>query len=198
VQSHATQPEVLSWTEGELAELFARGRLAMVLEQPWLLREVRQVPPPMMVGVAPMPRAPGGCDSVRTDCVVILDTASDVPACVDFLQYALSRERQQLQAALGVPSVRKDCAGDLPEDERWGAFRQALEHARGPQPESWSAIAALFERLLYLVASGRRSVDEAMAAVDVDLIGEPDAQRIGLPAPHPTEGVTPRERAGNR
>ena len=192
-QSHATQPEVLSWTDAELGDLFLEGRLAMLIERPWLLAQFRYTEPPFEVGIVPVPKAPGGCDSPRTDCVVVFDTASDPDACCQFIYFALLRDQQRLLAKCGVPSACRDANDTLPDDARWAAFRTALANVRGPSPQSWGAVAALYERLLYLIVSGRIGVDEALEAMDVDLLGEPDNERLAMPTPSSADGK-PREK----
>jgi len=181
--THGTQPEVLTWSESEVAQLFLSGRVAMVIDQPWLLREVSYRPPPFKVGIAPVPRTEGGTEHLSTDCVIIFDTARDMDACVHFLQYALGRDCQRALAGLGVPSVRKDGAAGLPEGEGWEVYRRALRDGRGPSAATWAQIAPVLTRTLYGVLSGRATPQEALDAIDIDLVDDPEYVRLGLPPP---------------
>lgn len=187
VSSHATQPEVLSWTQGELAELFLAGRLAMLIDRPWLLRERWRIPEGIEVAVAPVPKLEGASDHLRTDRIVVLDTARDIDACVHFLCYALGRDPQRALTRLGVPSVRRDVAGELPSDRRWAAFKQALRNGRGPAPTAWPEVARIVDRLLYLSVSGRATIEGAMESIDVELVGEPETVRAKPPPPSTTD-----------
>ncbi|MBM3500424.1 MAG: extracellular solute-binding protein [Armatimonadetes bacterium] len=173
-RSRSTQPEVLTWTSPELARLFLQGRLAMLIEGPWLLREASLTPPPFKPGVAPVPRAKGGAEHLTADCVFIFDAARDIDGCVDFLQYALGQERQRALSALGVPSVRRDVGAALPAGEGWEVFTRALREGRGPSASSWDEIASLLERLIFLTVSGRATPEAAIDAIDIDLLDEPE------------------------
>jgi ABC-type glycerol-3-phosphate transport system substrate-binding protein len=197
VGSQATQPEVLTWTQGELADLFLAGRLAMLIERPWLLRELWRVPEGIEVCVARVPKLDGASDHFRADMVVILDTARDTDACVHFLCYALGHDQQMVLAHLGVPSVRRDVADELPSDDRWAPFKTALHDGRGPAPTAWAEIARIIDRLLYLSVSGRATIDEAIQSIDVELIGEPEVQPPTSPAPATTDEPPPHQRAAD-
>ncbi len=195
VSSHATQPELLTWTQSELAELFLSGRLAMLIERPWLLRELWRLPPSIEVDVRPVPKLEGTSDHLRTDGIVILETARDIDACVHFLCYALGRDRQRGLAHLGVPSVRRDVAGELPQDKRWAAFKTALRNGRGVSPMAWSEIAEIIDHLLFLSVSGRATVEEALDSIEVELIGEPETESaVRSPLP-PSDEPLPAQRA---
>jgi len=192
-RTHATEPEILNWDESELVDLFLAGRLAMLVERPWLLSLFHLAEPSFEVGVVPVPKVPGGWDSPRTDCIFVFETAGDLDGCVQFLQFALGAEQQAALAKSGVLSPRKDAAGALPADPRWAAFRAAMADARGPSPQNWDAIADLFDRLIYMVVSGRATADEAIDRINIDLLGEPDAERAAMPAPGPPDGA-PRQK----
>jgi ABC-type glycerol-3-phosphate transport system substrate-binding protein len=181
--SHATQPEVLTWSEGELAQAFLAGRVAMVIAEPWLLRGAGDAKPPFTVGVAPVPREKGGFEHLTTDCVIVFDTARDIDACTQFLQYALGAEPQRALAACGVPSVRRDAGGALPKGEGWDVYARALREGRGPSASTWGEIRALLESLLYVTVSGRATPQEAIDAINVDLLDDPEYVRLGLPPP---------------
>jgi ABC-type glycerol-3-phosphate transport system substrate-binding protein len=193
-QSRATEPEVLTWSGAELAQLFAAGRVAMVLDGPWLLREAGASAPPFKVGVAPVPREAGGTEHLTTDCVIIFDTARDIDGCVHFLQYALGQDVQRRLAGLGVPSARRDAGGALPPGEGWDVYARALRDGRGPSAATWAEIVPIVERLIYATVSGRAAPQEAMDSIDIDLIDDPEYVRLGLPPPKPEETGHPGEK----
>ena len=172
---------MLTWSGEELAQAFLQGRVGMLIDGPWLLREAAYSPPPFKVGVAPLPREKGGTEHLTADCVVIFDTARDVDGCVNFLQYALGREHQRNLAALGVPSVRRDAGSALPKGEGWEVYARALRDGRGPSASTWSEVAPVLERLLYLTVSGRATPQAAIDAIAIDLIDDPEPSRLGPP-----------------
>jgi ABC-type glycerol-3-phosphate transport system substrate-binding protein len=186
VQQHATQPETLTWQPGELEQAFLSGRFAMLIDGPWLLREATRHPPPFTLGVVPVPRVETGTEHLTTDCVIIFDTARDVEGCVQFLEYALGAESQRQLAALGVVPVRRDAAQALPRGEGWEVFRRALRDGRGPSATTWGRIAPLLERMMYCVLSGRATPQEALDALDVDLVDDPEpgGPNLRLGQPH--------------
>lgn len=169
----ATQPEVLSWSEHELVPLFLAGRVAMIIEGPSLLRADHSSIP-FRLGVTRVPRVKGGCEHLRADCVVILDSARDLDGCVEFLQYALGPEHQRALARSGVAPVRRDAASALPKGEGWEVCRQALRDGRGPSPATWSDIGVLVEHLVYDTVSGRVAPGEAINGIGIDIVDEPE------------------------
>ncbi|MGQ9731164.1 MAG: ABC transporter substrate-binding protein [Candidatus Zipacnadales bacterium] len=185
--ARSTQPEVLTWDDMELADLFCKGRVAMIIERPWLLREVQANPPGFEVGVRPVPTIVGGMGHLRMDCVIIFDTARDIDACVQFLQFALSCDVQQSLAALGVVPVHEGAARALPKGPGWKVFQQALRTSCGPSPATWTQVASVIDKLVYLTLSGRATPAEALQNIGLDFVDEPDYLRFGLPSPRPKE-----------
>ena len=179
--ARCTQPEVLTWGADELAAAFLAGRVAMVIDGPWLLRAATLHPPAFRMGVAPAPRTPDGMEHLTADCVFIFDTARDIDGCVSFLQYALGGERQGALASLGIPSVRRDAGAALPTGEGWEVYVRALREGRGPSAATWAQVAPLLERLLYVTVSGRATPQEALDSIDVDLVDDPEPERDARP-----------------
>lgn len=175
-----TQPEALTWSDSELSDLFLQGRLAMVVERPWFLRQMLRHPPPFEFGVAPVPRVEGGTSHVGVDCIMVFDTARDIDGCCHFIEYALGRDPQRALAGLGVPTVRTDMARFLPQGDEFAPFADSLQHARAPSASTWGDVAPLLAELLQVTLSGRMSVPEALEAIDVQVLDEPEDERLGL------------------
>jgi hypothetical protein len=79
--------------------------------------------------------------------------------------------------------VRRDAGGALPKGEGWEVYARALREGRGPSASTWGEIRALVESLLYVTVSGRATPQEAIDAINVDLLDDPEYVRLGLPPP---------------
>lgn len=163
----ALQPEVLTWTEAELAELFIQGRLAMMVGGPWLGAMLEGAEEPVQYTTVRLPREPGGTGYVATDWLVAFANTDRREQALKLLGF-VAREfcQRELAEIGGVPATRA-LAGGLRGTPRWAAHIQGLERARGLPPGQWVRLKAQLGNALTYALSGRRGVQEALEQAEV-------------------------------
>lgn len=183
------QPEVLSWSEVELADLMAQGRLAMMVGRPWVnsaLLEAdrerrRKLAEADALGdegaaraeklraaeikwaQAPLPRTEQGVTHLSVDWLVVMKSTDAREPAMRFARFMAGEDRQRALAMLsGVPATQALVA-ELGETPPWAGHTQGLETARGLPLDQWDALSAELGQALGYAISGRRTPAEALA-----------------------------------
>lgn len=183
------QPEVLTWSEAELAELMIRGRLAMMLARPWLgimldraeaarqleLRECQKLGEAGQAraaelqaakiewDTAPLPVANGGAGHLTVDWLVLFRTSNSPQAAHRFLAWLAHDDRQRALAMLGGVPATVRLARQCAAEPRWRGHLVGLETARGLPIEQWAQLRPRLGEALGYVISGRLSPQEALS-----------------------------------
>ncbi len=171
------QPEILTWTEPELLEMFIEGRIAMMIAGPSaaakLAREearreqrAEEDPehalPTLDWAVAPLPRAEGGVAQVQVDWIAAFADTDRPQEARRFLRYLASEEKQrELGAIFGVCAL-SDPGQAASEDPVQVAHGAGLSNARGVPLEGWEDQRSRLANALALALSGRMTVTEAL------------------------------------
>jgi len=158
----ALQPEVLTWTEADLAELFAQGRLAMMVGRPWLGVMLEGAEKPVQYTAVPLPREPRGTGSVATDWLVAFSNTDRREQALELLRFVAGEFCQRELAEIGGVPATRALAGGLRGAPRWAAHIQGLERARGLPSGQWVRLKAQLANALTYALSGRRGVSEAL------------------------------------
>lgn len=161
----ALQPEVLTWSEAELVELFAAGRLAMMIAQPEAARALRvtgQAQQPVEWATAAMPTQPEGIGQVQVHWLVIFRSSNRQEIAMRFLSYMAEQESQRALAMMpSVPATRL-LAGELAGTQPWSGHVPALEGGEGVPISTWERFRRELADAFAWAMSGRLSPNEAL------------------------------------
>ncbi|MGH7717556.1 MAG: extracellular solute-binding protein, partial [Gemmatimonadaceae bacterium] len=160
-----------------LYQEFARGRIAMYITGPWNIGEFSRRLPPEVSGrwsTAPLPGPEGPGVSMAGGSSLVVFRASDHKAEAWRLIEFLSRPEQQVrfyELTGDLPARRAAWRDPALSGNRYAqAFRDQLERVRPlpAVPEIEQVVTKVFE---YgdQVARGRRTIDQALAALDRDV-----------------------------
>ena len=159
----ALQPETLTWSEAELVELFAQGRLAMVIAPIWATRVLRATEEAPQWAVAPLPMAADGTGALAVDWLVTFEDTDRQENALRLMRYVAEKETQRLLAMMsGVPATR-ELVEELGGMEPWSAHVAALGDADGVPLASWDRLRPELADALIYALSGRLTPREALA-----------------------------------
>jgi hypothetical protein len=151
---------MLTWSQTELEDLFADGKLA-VLAAPLGFEALLIAARRDGYGVAQLPGRPV-FGSLVCNCLVAFRGSPAAAEAQALLEFVLSAEGQaRLAEAGGLPVDR----GLAQRVARTPAFRAALlgmDNIRGLPLGQWRALAAAVERAAYLAVSGRMTAPRAL------------------------------------
>ncbi|MCD6359571.1 MAG: extracellular solute-binding protein, partial [Armatimonadetes bacterium] len=184
----AVEPEVLTWSEMDLAGLMAQGRLGMMIARPWLaavleraeMKRQSELKKALALGedgaarvaelqaariewaVAPLPTDDGGSGHLTVDWLVALSTSDTPQIAFRFMQYMASNDRQRALAVLGGIPATRALARQMSAEPAWQAHLAGFGHARGLPMEQWELLRRQLADALGHAVSGRRTPAEAL------------------------------------
>lgn len=165
----ALQPEVLTWGQTELVELFAEGRLGMIIAPMSAAQMLRAADEPPEWAVAPLPVSDEGAGHLSVQWLVAFADTDRREAAMRLLRYMAEVESQRMLAMLpSVPAMR-EIADELRDRSPWSAHIAALgdsEDMRGAEgvPLSrWERLRTQLGEALVYALSGRMTPREALA-----------------------------------
>ncbi|NLO07606.1 MAG: carbohydrate ABC transporter substrate-binding protein [candidate division WS1 bacterium] len=159
----ALQPEVLSWGQRELGELFAAGRLGMFIAGPWatqLLRASAEVEWSAM----PLPMADAGVGRVSVDWMVAFEDTDRPANALRLMQYLAEEESQRTLALISSAPATPSLLRELRDTAPWSAHIPPLLRGDGPGLSTWPREAARLREALAQVISGRLTPRGALTA----------------------------------
>lgn len=164
--SGALQPEILTWSESELVELFAAGRLAMMIAPPTAARALRgaigEADQRVEWSTAPMPVNEPGVGQVEVDWLVVFKSSDRREIAMRFLRYMAEHESQRALAMLpGVPATRT-LADELAQTQPWAGHIPALDGAQGVSVSTWERLRHELGEAFAWAISGRLSPEAAL------------------------------------
>lgn len=158
----ALQPETLTWGDAELLELFAEGRLAMLIAPISAARTLRAMEEPPEWAVAPLPMAEGGGGTLSVQWLVAFADTNRSENVLRFMRYMAEAESQRMLAMLpGVPATR-ELADELRGGEPWSAHIAALQSAEGVPLSRWERRKPQLGEAMIYALSGRLTAREAL------------------------------------
>jgi hypothetical protein len=159
----ALQPETLTWSDTELVELFAEGRLAMVIAPISAARTLRGLEEPPEWANAPLPIAEGGTGYLSVQWLVAFKDTDRPANAIRLLKYIAEPASQRMLAMLpGVPASRS-IARELSESVPWAPHIRPLDGAEGLPLARWDRLRPELGRALIYALSGRMTPRSALA-----------------------------------
>jgi ABC-type glycerol-3-phosphate transport system substrate-binding protein len=167
--SGGCQPELLSWSQSELCDVYAEGRLAMLAIDRSAERALarRKDVPAYTVARWPGSKRPTAMISLS----LIVGTASTRKSAevADFLKFVASPEAQKQLAVLAdsVPCQR-ELMRTMHGEANLGAFIDALGDARAlpAEGEGYSRLLQVYDWLVCEVVKGRYTPEKALAEAE--------------------------------
>jgi len=156
----ACQPQLLTWSQGELEEAFVDRKVAVLVASAALETDLGGEDPPRY-GVAPLPgKQPFMSASV--DCLAALDKCPCPEAAAEFLAFAASREGQANVVEAGGLPFYPDLAQRAARRPALQAAVAGLGDIRSLPQEEWRAVLVALDHAIYAALSGRRSPARAL------------------------------------
>ena len=156
-----SQPEVLSWSQWDVEELFAEGRAAMVITDTWRAHSLAQDSPHRQFQVCPLPRQEESVGHLLGEGLAIFKDSDHMNSCVEFARMICQDNAQEQLLTLGGIPVTRPLAEKYRSDPRMAPFIQGLENARGPSGAHQVPLQDALAVALYLALSGRATPAEA-------------------------------------
>lgn len=159
----AFQPEIMTWSDGELVELFIEGRLAMLIAPISAVRQLREAEHAPEWASTALPVAESGVGYLSVQWLVVLGNTSRPEAAVRLLRYVAEPESQRMLAMLpSVPAMR-EIADELSTRSPWQAHIAALQTATGVPLSRWERRRPQLAEALAYAISGRLTPEEALS-----------------------------------
>jgi multiple sugar transport system substrate-binding protein len=164
VKDGSMSKEVINWTQGDVLKQFEAGKLAMMINGPWQIADLKQNAPNIKYGVALAPK-----DQVYSSVLggenwgVV--AGKNVDASVKFLMYAAQPDLvKSYIGKFGYLPARKDAAADaqFTSDPIMKVFADELQYAmpRGPSPK-WPQISDALSTALQETLTATKTPDAA-------------------------------------
>ncbi len=161
----AAEPEVLSWDQESLEELFLAGRLAMLIGPRALQEHMSTVAGSPPCSAVPLPTGSAEVGYIDLDLVSVWRGTSHLPAALSVLR-ALTTERAcEGLVKMGSLPFRLDVAARYRLDPAYAAYVARLEQSRGLPAQRWSSARPVLSDGLFYLLSGRQTVAQAVAAL---------------------------------
>ncbi len=171
----ALQPETMTWGELELVELFAQGRLGMVVGQPWTVQVLRNAArardsadegaaegPPLEWDVVPLPVAEGGAGQVQVEWLVAFKDTDRPENALRFMRFMAATDRQRALCLLHSAPALVSLAEDLQDLPPWSGHVPALSGGLGVPLHTWRDLRPQLGEALVYALSGRLAPGEAL------------------------------------
>jgi ABC-type glycerol-3-phosphate transport system substrate-binding protein len=159
----ALQPEILTWSESELVELFAQGRLAMMIAPIGAAQMLRGMEDLPEWAVAPLPMADGGSGALETQWLVAFGDTDRQEAAVRLMSYLAEKESQRMLAMVASVPAMRELMEELSATPPWSAHIGGLREAEGVPLADWERLRPLLGDALVYALSGRKTPREALA-----------------------------------
>lgn len=172
VNEGAMTKEAINWTQGDVMNQFISGNVAMMINGPWQVPEIRKNAPDMKWNVAMIPKDEEHASVLGGENFAVIDN-DNVDASVEFLEYVTDPERLAgYLESFGYIAARKDAAdGQFEGDDIMKKFVEQMEYAmpRGPHaqwPEISDAISLAFNETITQTSTPEDAAKKAQTAID--------------------------------
>ncbi len=164
------QPEVLTWRLAELENLFAEGRLAMLVTDTWWLQHIVTQPDfDLPVQMIALPAAEESVTHLIGEGLGIVNGSSHQEQCLEFVRMVCQPESQAELLKLGGLPSGPHCGEVSRADPIWGALAATVSQSQSLLAQSRQRIFDALRWALYLSLSGRQDVTSALESAEAAL-----------------------------
>lgn len=157
-----SQPEVLSWSQSGVEELFAQQRVAMIITDSWVAHDFARNLPDLRFQICPLPWQQESVGHLVGEGLVIFKNSPHMRSCVEFARMVCAEDCQERLLKLGGIPVTRSLAAKYRADPLKGPFVDQLENARSLSSSCQMPLQEVLETALYLALSGRATPAEAL------------------------------------
>ncbi len=166
--ARCAQPEVLSWSQAELEQLFAQGQVAMMVSDTWMAHNLNQNEPELEFTTCPLPAQTEPVGHLLGEGLAIFKNSKHMHSCLEFAQMICQDECQEQLLKLGGVPTTATLAQKYQAVPLIGPLISTLPHAHSLNGRQVAQLQELLDGALYLALSGRTSSAEALRAVQQD------------------------------
>ncbi|MGO4269979.1 ABC transporter substrate-binding protein [Paenibacillus sp. TAF58] len=176
VKDQSVSKEVLNWTQADVMKQFAAGKVAIMVNGPWQIPELKTSAPDLKYGVALLPKGEKNASVLGGENLGVVN-GKNVDDAVKFIKYVASPEViKPFAQSFGYFPSRKDVATDKywTEDPVLKVFNEEMQYAqpRGPHPkwpEISNAISSALQQTLTLNKAPEAAAKEAQDKISAAL-----------------------------
>lgn len=172
VSEGAMSKECINWTQGDVMNQFISSNVAMMINGPWQVPEIRANAPDLNWDVALIPMDQEYASALGGENFAVIDN-DNVDASLAFLEFVTSPEHLAgYLDSFGYIAARKDVAeNQFTDDEMMKKFVEQMEYAqpRGPHaqwPEISDAISLAFNETITQTSSAEEAAAKAQNTID--------------------------------
>lgn len=160
--ARSSQPEVLSWSQSEIEELFGEGRVAMIISDSWVARSLARRVPELQFEVCPLPGQEQPVSHLLGEGLVIFRNTQHMDRCIRFARMICGDDCQERLLALGGIATSRPVAERHRSDPLIGPLMAGLEQARVLKASYYGSLQEILAPALYAALSGRATPAQAL------------------------------------
>jgi multiple sugar transport system substrate-binding protein len=165
VNDGSMSKEVINWTQGDCEKQFAAGKIAMMINGPWNIANIKLDAPSLKYGIALFPKDKVDASVLGGENMAIIKGKNE-DASWKFLQFVADPARMKDTCLkMGYFPPRKDVAKDKvwTDDPLYKVFMEEMQYAmpRGPHPK-WPLISIAISDALQEVLTGTNSPEKSV------------------------------------
>ncbi|UJF32135.1 ABC transporter substrate-binding protein [Paenibacillus hexagrammi] len=173
IKDQSVSKEVLNWTQADVMKQFAAGKIAMMVNGPWQIPELKTNAPDLQYGVALLPKGEKYASVLGGENLGVVN-GKNVDDAVKFIKYVASPDViKPFAQSFGYFPSRKDVATDKywTEDPVLKVFNEEMQYAqpRGPHPkwpEISNALSSALQQTLTLSKTPEEAAKEAQTKIN--------------------------------
>ncbi len=166
--TRCAQPEVLSWSQAELEQLFAQGQVAMMVSDTWMAHSLNRNEPELKFETCPLPAQTEPVGHLLGEGLAIFKNSEHMQSCLEFAQMICQDECQEQLLELGGVPTTVTLAQKYRSAPLIGPLISTLPRAHSLNGRQVAQLQELLAGALYWALSGRTSSAEALQAVQPD------------------------------
>ncbi len=166
------QPEVLTWSQAELKNLFTGGKLAMLVTDIWWLQQVAARPDSdLQIQMLVLPAAEESVAHLIGEGLGIINGSSHEAQCLEFVRMVCQPESQTKLLELGGLPSGPHCGEIDQNDVIRAALAANISQIRSLSAQSRQRVFDVLQWALYLSLSGRQEPADALYSAQNVLVG---------------------------